>query len=142
MTEINLELLEKEAPELLRQIREAAIAEGVKTERARVKAILEINGSAEATAKAILDGVSAEGVYKLFYQAEKDKKSAALKELKDQAPAPVGNQPAHDKVDFMAQVEAYVQQHKCTRTQAMQAVAKADPQAHKDWLLSKQVKSV
>ncbi len=36
--------------------------------------------------------------------------------------------------DFMAQVAEYVQAHKCGRVEAMQAVMKADPEAHKAYI--------
>lgn len=59
-------------------------------ERKRVADILAVKGDQEATLKAITEGLSADGAYRLFYEAEKNKKAAGLEELERQAPKPVG----------------------------------------------------
>jgi len=40
--------------------------------------------------------------------------------------------------DFMAQVTAHMQQHGCSKGQAMQAVQAQDPKAHRAWIMSQQ----
>lgn len=90
MAEFTLESLQKDAPDLLKHIQEAAVKEGVAMERARVAAILEAGADQAVTVKAITEGVSADGAFKMFYLAEKEKKTAALKEMQTSAPPSVG----------------------------------------------------
>ena len=50
--------------------------------------------------------------------------------------AAVGNAEDAPKQDFGALVEAHMQQHKCGRGDAIKAVATANPNAHKDWIVA------
>lgn len=141
--EINLELLEKEAPDLLNQIREAAKDEGQKDgeakERARVVEILGAGAVYEVAMKAISDGISADGAYKLFYQAEKEKKVAALKELEAQAPNSVGQeQPVEELEDpdmeLALKARDLAQKENIPMAAAMRRVAKENPKLAADAL--------
>ena len=98
--EFNLEILEKEAPELLAQIRTEAAdtaqaagqVEGLNAERARVKEILDADADPQETRWAIDDGIEADAAFKQFYQAEKAKRAKGLEELESEATAPAGQE--------------------------------------------------
>jgi len=100
MVEITLEFLEKEAPDLLKQIRESAEQEafaggrneGIVLERKRVIDLLQAEADSAETRKAIESGISAEAAYKQFYEAEKAKRAQGLKEMAQEAPESVGIQ--------------------------------------------------
>jgi len=66
--------------------------EGVEAERKRVTDILDADADREATLKAIKDGVSADGSFKLFYEAEKTKRAKGLEDLEADAPESVGTE--------------------------------------------------
>lgn len=133
--EITLEMLSKDAPELLRQIQEAGRKEGLDAERARVVAILEADADPAVTRKAITDGVSADGAFKLFYQAEKEKKAAALRELETSAPPPVGATPpavpppAQDpKKELMLKAKKMALEKRITVAEAMKQIQAESPE--------------
>jgi hypothetical protein len=90
--EFTLEILNEKAPELLAQIKkdasDAARADGIAAERARVAEILTADGDKDITAKAIADGTPAAECFKLFFQAEKQKRVDGLRELAAQATPP------------------------------------------------------
>jgi hypothetical protein len=99
-----LVILEKEAPELLNEIRVQArnegrdvhMAEGVAAERARVMEILSADGDPATTRKAIEDGTPAADTFKLLFAAEKSRRSQALTELETSAAPSMGQtQPAN-----------------------------------------------
>lgn len=69
-----------------------AKAEGIEEERKRVTEILDAEADTEATLKAIKEGVAAESAFKLFYEAEKEKRAKGLEELKAQAPENIGTE--------------------------------------------------
>lgn len=50
--------------------------------------------------------------------------------------AAVGNEEDAPKQDFDALVEAHMQQHKCGRGDAIKAVATANPNVHKNWIVA------
>lgn len=134
MAEITLELLQKDAPDLLKQIQEAARKEGVDAERARVAAILEAGADQGVTVKAITDGVSADGAFKMFYLAEKEKKAAALKELETSAPPSVGTTPPKDPVkqkdktmELMDRAKALALEKKISVAKALKLIQAEDP---------------
>jgi len=95
-----LALLEKDAPELLADIREeshqAGLTEGqdagVKMERERVLEILGADGDATVSKDAITDGTAAPDVFKLFFKAEKAKRSEQLADLEEEAPDSAGHE--------------------------------------------------
>lgn len=133
MTEITLELLEKEAPELLKQIREAARKEGLDGERARVVAIIEAGADPAVTQRAITDGVSADGAFKLFYQAEKAKRATALKEMEASAPDPVGQMPPKEEtknpdLELARKARDLAEKEHIPMAAAMRRVAKDNPE--------------
>jgi len=69
---------------------ESAWSDGTTRERARVTEILSAGADPDATQKAIVDGISADGAYKLFFEAEKARKVAGLKEMAESAPQSAG----------------------------------------------------
>lgn len=144
--EFNLENLAKESPDLLASIqndaKEAGHAEGltagVTQERERVSELMKIEDADEAArAQAITEGLSVESAYKLFFEAEKGKKAEELKVLEDSTPESAGQdgkEKAEETKTFMSAVDDYQKEHSCTRTEALQAVAKAQPELHKESL--------
>mgnify|MGYP000227021643 CR=1 FL=1 len=107
--------LEEAFPELVNQIREAAIAsvdvsaardeghqagvsEATQAERDRVTAILEADGDHDVTMAAIKDGTAASDVFKAFYQAEKKKRADGLADLEAGATPPQGQDTDTDEV--------------------------------------------
>lgn len=103
--EFTIELLEKEAPELLAKIREEAAAEaekkgqeqGVAAERERVVEILKADADPEQTREAIESGIEANAAYKKFYEAEKSKRAKGLEELKAEATESQGLEDPEEK---------------------------------------------
>lgn len=91
--DLTLAVLENEAPELLKEIRETARLDGQRLERERVVEILAAEGDATVALQAITDGVTAADAYKQFYQAEKAKRGQALADLEASAPQPLGQTP-------------------------------------------------
>ena len=141
--EYTMGAIEKDAPELLAEIQTAAKAEGhdagVEQERTRVNSLLAIDDAdPDAKAKAIGDGVSVDAAYKMFFEAEKGKKAEELAALAVDTPEGVGQSGKVAKVDgtegFMAAVTAHQKENKCTRTQALKAVASEKPELHAAFL--------
>jgi len=142
MKEITLEVLAKDAPDLLAEIQakaksegqEEAMAAGVTQERERVTAILAEEADETAKTQAIKDGLSVEASYKLFFKAEKEKKAENLENLNGSTPESVGQQGKKTGTDdgesFMAAVDAYQKDKNCTRTQALTAIATQRPELH------------
>jgi len=98
---MNLAELQEKHPDLYQEIFElgaasvdlnAVLAEGAAMERARVAEILAAEGDPEVTQRAIAEGINAEGAYKLFFEAEKARKIAGLKEMAESAPLSPGYQ--------------------------------------------------
>jgi hypothetical protein len=96
--DLTLESLQKEAPELLAQIEDAArqqgIAQGqtdgIAAERGRVVEILHAEADPTETRRAIEDGTDAHAAFKQFYEAEKDKRASGLVQLEKEAEPPAG----------------------------------------------------
>ena len=94
---MTLDRLQAEAPELLAEIRADAAAqgfeqgknEGILDERVRVTEILNADAAADQTRKAIEDGIEADAAYKLFYEAEKEKRAQGLQEMQAEATDPM-----------------------------------------------------
>lgn len=108
-TKMTLDELKAQYPELVKQIEqtaaeqalEAGRKEGTENERARVIGILDAAADPETSAEAIRAGTSIEASYKLFYESEKKKRAAALVDLEESAPDPVGTEtpPAEQETD-------------------------------------------
>lgn len=143
MKDMTLEALEKEAPELLSQIRTDAksagydegFTAGVDQERKRVTELMAIEDvDPEARAGAIAEGLSVDAAYKLFFEAEKKKKDEGLEELLEETPESVGQSGKktgrEGEEKFMDAVSAYQKENNCTRTDALRAVAVAKPDLH------------
>ena len=141
--DFTLENLAKEAPDLLASIQSDAktaghtegLAVGVTQERERVSGLMKIEDADEAArAKAIAEGLTVEAAYKLFFEAEKGKKAEELKALEESTPESAGQdgkeKGSEDGKTFMSAVDDYQKEHSCTRTAALQAVAKAQPELH------------
>lgn len=144
--EITMETLAKDAPDLLAQIQTDAkkagydegLAAGSQGERDRVTAILSEEADEATKLQAVKDGLSVDGAYKLFFQAEKKKKAEGLEDLAKTTPESAGHQAKEtdhdDKETFFSAVDAYQKEHKCTRTDALKAIAKERPALHAAFL--------
>lgn len=140
--DFTLENLKKEAPDLLNDIEAGAkdaghqegIAAGTTQERERVAALMAIEGADEASKiQAVNEGLSVDSAYKLFFEAEKGKKAEDLKALEDSTPDSAGHKAKEtggDEKTFMQAVDDYQSDKKCTRTEALTAIAKASPELH------------
>ena len=146
-----METLADDAPELLAQIQADAekaghdkgFEVGVNSERERVAALLSVADADEVSkSKAITEGLSVDASYKLFFEAEKNKKAEELKALEESTPDTVGQQGKGADSDanetFMSAVDEYQKDNKCTRTEALQAIAKKRPALHEASLTRKE----
>ncbi|MDX9788897.1 MAG: hypothetical protein RBT11_19125 [Desulfobacterales bacterium] len=70
----------------------SARVEAASAERERVTAILSENADSTATLQAIKDGTSVDGAFKLFYKAEKERKTAELAALAASGNNAIGHQ--------------------------------------------------
>ena len=142
--EITMETMAKDAPDLLAKIQadaekaghETGVDEGTKVERERVAALLVIEDADFASKeKAIIEGLTVEASYKLFFEAEKTKKVEELTILQASTPDSVGQNGKEKEADneetFMSAVDQYQKENKSTRTEALQAVVKDKPALHK-----------
>lgn len=144
--EITMEVMAKDAPDLLAQIQTDAkkagydegLAAGSQGERDRVTAILAEEADEATKIKAVQDGLTVDGAYKLFFQAEKKKKSEGLEALAKTTPESAGHQAKEtvhdDKETFFTAVDAYQKENKCSRTDALKAIAKERPALHAAFL--------
>lgn len=142
---IDLEMLEKENPELLAQIRQAAKAEGQKQgtdgERARVTEILAADGDAGVAKKAIADGTPAADTFKLFFAAEKKMRADNLAALKGSATPSQGveepdtkkaeTKPAHVQLAEKAAVMA--REKGISLEEAQKTVFRENPELARAW---------
>ena len=91
--DLTLELLKKDAPELLKQIQDEAHAKGLsegteagsEAELNRVTQILEADAEITATKQAITEGLTIEAAFKMFFEAEKGKRADALNQMETEA---------------------------------------------------------
>lgn len=101
--ELTLSLLEKEAPELLSEIRkvatETAFAEGVNTERNRCVEILDADGDPAVTLTSVKEGTPIAEVHKNLYLALKDQKKTELKDLETSATTSTGQEEPETKTE-------------------------------------------
>ena len=145
--EFTYEQLKKEAPELLKEIEatakaegfEAGRAEGEKVERERVSAILASDADPEAMRKAITEGLSLADSYKLFFEAEKERRTKALKEMEASAPDAAGQEPPPKAEEEGETFEAKVQEildkgEAKSRFEAISLAAKRFPQLHEKYI--------
>jgi hypothetical protein len=144
--EITMETMAKDAPDLLAQIQTDAkkagydegLAAGSQGERDRVTAILAEEADEATKLQAVKEGLSVDGAYKLFFQAEKKKKAEGLEKMETSTPETAGHQAKEtdhdDKETFFTAVDAYQKEHKCTRTDALKAIAKDRPALHAAFL--------
>lgn len=137
--EFTLETLTAEAPDLLTSIQSDAKQAGITQERERAAALLAIDDVDEdARKKAITEGLSVDAAYKLFFEAEKLKKQTNLEELEGSSGESVGQKGKKktddDKKTFMQAVDEFQAEKKCTRTEALQAVIKANPDLHAEFI--------
>jgi hypothetical protein len=104
MKEITLTLLEQEAPDLLKEIRDAARAEGLAAgcddglqqgrdaERSRVLEILTANGAWAIKLQAVQEGWEPKEAFKAMLDQQETEKAQALAELAKAAPPVVGQE--------------------------------------------------
>ena len=141
--EFTLEIIEKEAPQLLEQIRSDAAKLGMEAgtalERERVNGILDAKADPEATTEAIKHGYSAEASYKLFYEAEKKKKVEGLKKMEADAPKPMGQEEPKEKsatpdVDLAIRARDLAEKEKIPIVSALRKLARDNPELAKEAL--------
>lgn len=140
---MTLEELKTKYPELIADIQDESRKlgfqdgrkEGEAAERARVAAILEADADPAVTKKAIMEGVSADGAFKLFYKAEKEKRATALKELETSAPEPMGATPpkepppANDpKKELMEKAKKLAKEKRISVAQALKELQAENPE--------------
>lgn len=143
---MNLTEIKKDFPELYTEIQDeardegqqAGKAEGQETERTRVMEILKADAVFETTKKAIEDGISADAAFKLFYEAEKEKRARGLEELNENAPKPAGQEdppPAPDEEDpdkqMALKARDMAQEKGINIAEAMKQVARENPELAK-----------
>ncbi len=144
VTAMTLEELKTQHPELFKAAFDLGVAsvdlkklaeDATTAERKRVTDIMAVNGDADATAKAITEGLSADASYKLFFEAEKAKKTKGLQELEDQAAESVGARQPQDpdpnkgkaQAELMAKAKKLAQEKKITVHQALRELQAEDP---------------
>lgn len=151
--EFTLDVLTKEAPELLKQIQDEAtangleagkkegLAEGTEAERKRVTEILAVeDADPSAVRKAIREGLDVNAAFKLFYEAEKTVKANEHEKLKASLDKNVATPEGKEKgskseaKDFSAMVDEYQRTAKCSRLEALKAVANANPALHAEYI--------
>jgi len=140
--EFTLELLTEKAPELLKQIRDAARNEGTTEERARVVEVLDAGGDIVVTLKAVKDGIPAPQIYKLLYEAGKVARGKTLEELKKEATTPVGQRPEEDPKPAASGAEFDAEVAKLVATgmakgAAFRKLMKEQPALHQAWIEKK-----
>lgn len=152
-------------PELVAQLREEAVKgvdlsaarkDGAATERERILGLVAIQFGEESGSKfktIVETGVSVEAFKAIRAMnpeasasaSEEDKKK---KELLAAIQAAGPDNPGGGKADtasgkdFLTLVDEHVQIHKCKRTEAMQAVIKAHPDKHHEYLQKVQLRQV
>ncbi|MBT8365119.1 MAG: hypothetical protein KJP23_10465 [Deltaproteobacteria bacterium] len=87
---MDLEKLKKDHPDIYNEVLLLGKKEGVTEERVRVVEIINADADQLTTKKVIEDGVAASDAYKLFFKAEREKKSLGLKNLEAEATSSVG----------------------------------------------------
>jgi vacuolar-type H+-ATPase subunit H len=143
MPELTIEKLMSEAPALVAEIR-AAAAEGglregrelgIQDERSRVLKIIQADGDRELTLAAVEDGSTVETAFSLFLQAEKDRKTAALEKMRQEAPVSMG-QGQPDKVtgDFEGKVKEIMAGESKSRAEAIKLAAGRFPDLHQAYI--------
>lgn len=146
---MDIAILEKEQPDLVALIKEIGKEEAEKSskqhietaviaERNRVVEILEANGDREATIEAIKNGTSASEAYKAFYFAEKNKKSAGLKALAQEATEPVTvSEPIIAQTTYNGEIEKLIASG-MNRAEAVIEVNKRNPSLLSEYLKKEQ----
>lgn len=146
---MDIATLEKEQPDLVALIKEIGKEEAEKSskqhaetaviaERNRVVEILEANGDREATIEAIKNGTSASEAYKAFYFAEKNKKSAGLKALAQEATEPVTvSEPIIAQTTYNGEIEKLIASG-MNRAEAVIEVNKRNPSLLSEYLKKEQ----
>ncbi len=150
---MDIATLEKEQPEIFAEIKEMGKTEAeneykrlmtveietsVAAERGRVVEILEANGDREATMEAIKNGITANEAYKRFYFAEKNRKSAALQSMVNEATQPVKvEDPTVIKGDYEAEINKLVSSG-MSRAEAVIEVNKRNPSLLSEYLKKEQ----
>ena len=144
-------ILEEGRSSVLAQVAAAkteGLVAGAETERKRISAIQTqtVPGHEQIIAEAIADGTSTAGdVAMKILSAEKtirtnkgadaEADAAGLKKVKTVA-SETEEKDGKGKSDFMAEVEKYQEEKKCTHGEAIKAVANAKPELHQKYLVS------
>jgi signal peptide peptidase SppA len=146
--EIDAEWISKNCPDIAGALR----FEGAQAERERIKGIEEaaLPGYERIVAEAKADGKSTGADVALkIVKAENQVRGKKLEEIRGEAPKPVpaaavdGVPPPEGKKEkgFMALVDDHQAEEKCSRGEAVKAVATSHPEAHEKWLAEQRPKS-
>lgn len=141
----NIDEFKEKYPRLYQEAFDAGEAQGAETERLRIQGIEEaaLPGYEQIVAEAKADGKStASDVALRIVKAENRVRASKLAEIRGDAPLPVpaspveGVLPAEEQKEkgFMALVDEHQATEKCSRGEAIRAVAAAHPEAHEKWL--------
>ena len=146
--EIDAKWISENCPDIADTFR----GEGAAAERERIREIEEaaLPGYEQIVAEAKADGKSTGAdVAQKIVKAEKQVREKKLEEIRGDAPKPVpavavdGVPPPEDKKEkgFMTLVDEHQAKEKCSRGEAIKAVATAHPEAHEKWLEEQRRKS-
>lgn len=129
--------LRQSNPDLVAEL----VASGVNDERKRVIELLEAGGDQKLTMEAVKDGADPKTFYKQVLDSERAGKTQALedfeKDMADSAGQDGKETTAKVTDDFDALVSAHMTEAKCSKGDAIMAVARKHPEVHAAWLASK-----
>ncbi len=146
--DIDAKWIEKNCPDMARSFR----LEGAMAERERIKGIEEaaLPGYEAIVAEAKADGRSTGADVALkIVKAENQVRARKLEEIRSDGPLPVpavavdGVPPPQEEKEkgFMALVDDHQAEKKCSRGEAIKAVASSHPEAHGKWLAEQRPRS-
>jgi hypothetical protein len=119
--------------------KEEGLIQGAETERNRIRAVEEqlIGGHEDLIQTLKYDGKTSgpEAAVKVL-AAEKQAGTVNLQKMRTMKPVKeeAGIETGKEKETFETLVEKYQTDHKSTRVEAIRAIAKANPDAHEEWL--------
>lgn len=146
--EMNITELLEQFPDLHAEVLALGVAQGLETgrveghelgvadERKRVQSLLDAGAEDGAVRLAIDNGTAPADAYKVFFEAEKQKRIDALATLADNAPEAQGQNLTNTDGPrpFMDLVNEYQAEKKCSKAEAMKAITAAFPESHKAYL--------
>lgn len=116
-------------------------ARGAAAERARVVDLFEAQADMDMTLEAVKSGADPKDFYKATLAAERKGKAEALSEFEQSMSESAGqdgqNQSSTAAEGFEALVEGHMNTAKCSKGEAIMAMARRHPDAHTAWLAGK-----